>query len=118
MRKIAFYLFILLFITACQVVKMPKKPLKAEQVVLAYFLDSLVPNDPHLKGREFEFDFVVRQGIGDWELSVHANAFRWYNTARYISEDTASFNTHSGDRQVYEGPLKMKRIRKIKRKKY
>ena len=64
MKKTILYLFILTVITACQVVKMPKKPLIAEQVALAYFLDSLVPNDPHLKGRAFDFDFVVRQGIG------------------------------------------------------
>jgi hypothetical protein len=116
MKKIVFYLFILTIITACQVVKIPKKPLIAEQVILAYFLDSLVPNDPHLEGREFEFDFVVRQGIGDWELSVHANAFRCYDIVEYVPEDT--LYKYFEKSQRHRTPLRMKRIRKIKNVKY
>jgi hypothetical protein len=116
MKKIILHLFILTVITACQVVKMPKKPLIAEQVALAYFLDSLVPNDPHLKGRAFEFDFVVRQGIGDWELSVHANAYRCYHIAIYVPEDT--LYKYFEQSQIYRAALRMKRIRKIRKVKY
>lgn len=116
MQKTTFYLFFLLFITACQVVKMPKKPLKAEQVALAYFLDSLVPNDPHLEGREFEFDFVVRQGIGNRGFSAYAKAFRYNDVIRCIPEETHYL--YSVNPKEYRAPLRMKRISKIKRMKY
>ena len=121
MQKIAFYLFVLLFITACQVVKMPKKPLKAEQVILSYFLDSLVPNDPHLKGREFEFDFVVRQGIGYWEPTSYPKVSNWRYVLAYEVEDSVFKDEMflSGKENFKApAPIRLKRIKKIKKIKY
>jgi len=119
MQKIAFYLFLLSFITACQVVKLPKQPLTSEQVALAYFLDTLAPNDPHLKGREFEFDFVVRQGIGSWQETSYARPSRWQSIAAYEVEDSTFKYLQKGkDNFISSTPLRLKRIRKTKKIKY
>lgn len=119
MQKIAFYLFLLSFITACQVVKLPKQPLTSEQVALAYFLDTLAPNDPHLKGREFEFDFVVRQGIGSWRKTTYARPSSWRNMAAYEAEDsTFKYLVRGKDNFQAATPLRLKRIPQFKKVNY
>ena len=119
MKRILFYLFMLSVLTACQVVRVPKKRLVAEQVILTYFLDSLVPNDPHLKGRTFEFDFVVRQGIGDWVDHSHAGVSGWQYVASYEAEDSTFKYLRKGKENfIARAPLRLKPIPTMKKIKY
>jgi hypothetical protein len=117
MKKIIFCLFTLSFITACQVVKMPQKILTGEEMALAYFLDKLAPNDPHLKGREFEVRFVVRRGgLSDWRLGSCAVYWNMESAVEGSIFKYGVFKDKPTNKAL--SSLKLKRVQNVEKIKY
>ena len=103
----------LLLLSACSKVKLSKLPLLEEKVVLDYFVDSIVPKDEHLKDFNFEFDFVLREGVGGIDDYAFGNAFMPEWLASHNS-DSVHFLSSFG-RSNYRAPESPLRIKNNKR---